>query len=479
MINKLISFIQDEDGIATVWAMGWLVLCLALSGLAIDTTNAFRIKQMLQDTADIAAHAGVLELATAGNADIEARVEAAANQFADLNMGNKRFGDVLINSDILVGTWDPLAKTFVEMPVGSVVSPNAVKVVARQSGGASSVVGTFFLRFVGFNFFTLDASAVAMQFVSKCDRDGIIAGGIVKLSTQQQFLDGFCIHGQQGIDMSVANYFELGTIASMPDLALCGPSSGHCLNDKNAGVEEALRQYTMVPDKVAKIDTYITELQNPLSALQPNFIKDAILLGADLRTIVKTVDSADFDASTLLPDTINVVKCSKGNNNLNLGAPSSGNGNGNGNGNGKPAVPQAPTIKSNVVVVGIGCDFVFDSTIAYENARFATTAVGNQTVSGSAGVVLGRNDGCTNGGDVVVITKGSVNFASKLSAFDVEFIVQGDVHLASKANQDSIHSGTSVQSGGKVQITTKHVFAGCPGVTEPAFDGKFSYRLVQ
>ncbi len=277
MINKLKSFIQDEDGIATVWAMGWLVLCLALSGLAIDTTNAFRIRQMLQDTADIAAHAGVLELATAGNADIEARVEAAANQFADLNMGNKRFGDVLINSDILVGKWDPLAKTFVEMPVGSVVSPNAVKVVTRQSGGASSVVGTFFLRFVGFNFFTLDASAVAMQFVSKCDRDGIIAGGIVKLSTQQQFLDGFCIHGQQGIDMSVANYFELGTIASMPDLALCGPSSGHCLNDKNAGVEEALRQYTMVPDKVAKIDTYITELQNPLSALQPNFIKDATL----------------------------------------------------------------------------------------------------------------------------------------------------------------------------------------------------------
>ena len=68
------------------------------------------------------------------------------------------------------------------------------------------------------------------------------------------------------------------------------------------------------------------------------------------------------------------------------------------------------------VLVGIGCDFVFDSSIIYEDATFVTNATGRQTVSGAAGVVLGKNDGCTQGGEVVVITQQSSKLTMRNSS---------------------------------------------------------------
>ena len=97
------DFSKDEDGIATVWSMFWLIICFALSGLAIDATNAWRVQQILQSTADSAALAGSIELQTVDNDAIEALVEFQANRFAALNMGTGRYGDVLINQDITVG----------------------------------------------------------------------------------------------------------------------------------------------------------------------------------------------------------------------------------------------------------------------------------------------------------------------------------------------------------------------------------------
>ena len=101
IVNKFHHFIQNEDGIATVWSVFWLILCFSISGLAIDTTNAWKVHQILQSTADTAAHAGALELGTVENDLIVGAVRDAANQYASLNMHPHRVRDVLDDSDII------------------------------------------------------------------------------------------------------------------------------------------------------------------------------------------------------------------------------------------------------------------------------------------------------------------------------------------------------------------------------------------
>ena len=86
LLNNLRRFGSNEDGIATVWSIFWLILCLAISGLAIDVTNAYKVHQILQTTADVSAHAGALELGGGGNSTVVAAVKQAANQYAALNM---------------------------------------------------------------------------------------------------------------------------------------------------------------------------------------------------------------------------------------------------------------------------------------------------------------------------------------------------------------------------------------------------------
>lgn len=471
-IINVTKFLRNEDGIATVWAIGWLILCFSIAGLSIDVTNAWKIKQILQSTADVSAHAGGLELGTVGNSKIEAAVIVAANEYATKNMHVGRYGDVLVDNDIKVGTWNQDTKVFTPLQSGSATIPNAVRVVTRQDGINSSRVGTFFLRFIGFDAFTVDAAATVEKFVSQCERDGLIAAGEVKLSTQQAFLDKYCVHGENGIDLSQDNYFELGTTASMEDLSNCGPSEVHCENEHNDGIEEALRQNSMTFGKVARIPTTIANLKNPSWADQPDYITNM--------SVNRISNARNFDAALdLEPNAVNIIRCSPGQN-VSLGNAAFLNNNGNGKNNGDDTIPPDILMKE-IVIIGDGCDFGFDSTIRYEDAIIATTATGRQTFSGSADVTLGKDDGCDVGGEVALITAGDVNFAAKLDAYDVEMIVAGDVHLASRANHgDSIHVGTNVIAGGDIQVTTKHQFQGCAkDSNKPTVDIKYTLRFVE
>jgi len=362
---------------------------------------------------------------------------------------------------------------FTEMAPTDINPPRAVRVVTRQDGVNSSRVGTFFLRFVGFDAFTVSTESIVESFVSICERDGLKAYGNVKMSTQQTFLGKYCVHGEAGIDISDKNSFGAETIASMPDLTDCGPDVSHCTNEYNPGIEAALTQdSSQTFGQLLRIDDTIAALQNPYSEIV-----------ADLKYIdpllpVQHISSADFDASMLVENSIHVVKCNRPGDDLNMGGLASLNNRGGGNDNGGDTIVENIT-KVGVVVVALGCDFAFDKTIHYEDATFATTSTSRQTVSGSAGVRLGRNDSCADGGEVAIVTKGDVNFAAQLEAYDVEMIVAGDVQFASLGNSgDSIHEGTTVLAGGDIDVTTQHTFAGCYD-TETTLDTKFALRYVR
>lgn len=108
-------FTWEEDGSATIWCLLWLLLFVGMAGLAIDSTNGFRNKTMLQSTADVAALAGVMDVPNpqrkvAYDPDGYDDVKTSAITFAHKNQGmNKEyFGSYLLDDGdgIQIGSWD-------------------------------------------------------------------------------------------------------------------------------------------------------------------------------------------------------------------------------------------------------------------------------------------------------------------------------------------------------------------------------------
>ena len=178
VIFKFKKFYRDEEGIATVWAMFWLIICFALSGLAIDTANAWKVKQILQSTADVSSVSSAMEFYfTNPDDDLEERVKSVANAFATANMNESRYGDVLPDESIYLGHWD--GNTFSPDLSSGAISPNAVLVITEQLDDFS--LGTFFLRFIGILSFDVRASSVAAYIRPGCDGAAILSMGNVMI----------------------------------------------------------------------------------------------------------------------------------------------------------------------------------------------------------------------------------------------------------------------------------------------------------
>lgn len=483
--EKLKRFRADEDGIATVWSIFWLIICFAISGLSVDVSNAWKVHTILQSTADSSALAGAYELQGVGktNTEIDAAVKDWAIDFAERNMHLDRYGDVLLPDDVQLGYWSGSSFTPMANSTDDTATPaNAVRVITRQSGtGTSSGVGTFFLRFVGFDEFTVATSATVKIFSSKCDFDGIFANGTVHLSTDQTFLDDFCLHGELGVDVSEGNFFEEGTIVSMADLNDCGPDSNHCLDELNDGIELALTEHSISGGKPARIGDYLVDMNSYRNGAPLNkYLEDVHAYTVELLTdgydagsypgiVTEThvpVFNEKFDMTLLKPGVINYIDCPSDGFDVNLSAQQS---------------DAEPIMLQNIIVVGNGCDFKFNPTYQFANSIFSTNATGDETFTGVQGVALGLEDGdggCETGGDVTLITEGSVKFASQLTAYDLQIIAAKNVQLAAKSDALSTHVGTTIHAGGNVKITTEHTFRGCPGRTVSGFDRVFSWALV-
>ena len=101
--RTLTDFIKDESAVGKVMALFWFVICAGIVGLSVDTSNAWRQKERLQLTADVASHAGVVEMLAGGSVS---DIRLAAHNSVIFNMPNSGFGRVIdtdINDIILSG----------------------------------------------------------------------------------------------------------------------------------------------------------------------------------------------------------------------------------------------------------------------------------------------------------------------------------------------------------------------------------------
>jgi Flp pilus assembly protein TadG len=57
---SMASFFSDQRGGGTIMGLLWFVLMVGITGLAVDSTNGFRARTMLQATADATALAAAI-----------------------------------------------------------------------------------------------------------------------------------------------------------------------------------------------------------------------------------------------------------------------------------------------------------------------------------------------------------------------------------------------------------------------------------
>ena len=105
---RIYDFTRDERGAGTITGLLWFILLVGITGMAVDATNGFRNRTMLQATADAAVLGGAIDLMNG------AGVVASAVAYSDSNMPTAMYGEVLQPGDVEIGSWNMATRTFTE-----------------------------------------------------------------------------------------------------------------------------------------------------------------------------------------------------------------------------------------------------------------------------------------------------------------------------------------------------------------------------
>jgi hypothetical protein len=444
------SFIRDESGAGTAWWILWMIIFLIFGGLAVDSSNAWRMRAELQATADASAHAGVIDLPNVNAA------ASAADGMATTNMPFSEHGDVLSNAEIEFGTWD-LANSIFVKDTGA-VSPDAIRVTTRRDATNDNRLQTYFLRLIGMSSWNVDAQAVAQRYWPEClNKDALIARHVVDLQSNNDFTEGLCIHGNDHVEVNNNNCWEPGVLVTMPKLAdFVAPSNGWESDDvedcdnartdgKNPGLADALGEEWFDPKIVDQVHTVLNAMLDPTSADMPSYIgTDADGDPIEPGDILKPYTSQQFDVGLAVPGHIYYVTC-PGNSLLNLGN----------------------NVVLKKVVIITECRIATGNNSVYEDVVLGSFSGDKQNGQYSKSINIGQgnrmgvDDSCDPDGNVKLFAGGSIHSAADLQFYGVQAVAVWDVHLAAQAQG---LEGIQVLAGNDVDIASNNAFGGgCSG----------------
>jgi len=238
--RHLANFARDTSGVAMAHALIVLMALLIAVGFAIDSSNVIYTRARLQNAADASALAGVA-LIPENNGSISASAKAAivaeAQIFAQKNMTETDYGDVLLAVDVELGFWDTdgefgAARTY--YPEGSLPASamlNSVVTTTRRSSSNFNAQPMFLIGMVAAD--TLDISTSAIAIAPPPEAPGCLSAGFFALGTAEggstnELRDGWCIHGEEGVKFSSQNSIEGGPDAdTQATISMSSPSSDY------------------------------------------------------------------------------------------------------------------------------------------------------------------------------------------------------------------------------------------------------------
>ncbi|MBN8632182.1 MAG: Tad domain-containing protein [Rhodobacterales bacterium] len=428
----------------TAGGLIFTTIILAVGGLAVDVSNAINQRAQLQLTADATAHDALYErnLTLTATADT---AKATALALGDFNMPGAVYGRVLTTADIQFGTWDRTTRHFTP----DENSRTAVRVLTHRDAAGGNEVTTYLLKFAGYDSWDVRTDSVFETYVPDCLREGFVAENMVDIQSNNAYLNGFCIHSNDIVSLNSNNYFEEGTIVSMPDRSrLDMPASGLRSNE---GLQEALRygaiqirlinalrkvpsapfatgiaamwNYIQLATRDGQL-SYVTGTPRQITIV--NGRPRAATAGAD--RIEAGRDLKDRDGNLALrANAVNYLYCSSTSTQLQIGE-----------------------VLSNMVLI-TNCQINFARDGVLENGLIATLHTGNSSISGVSTSRIGRADNCADGGGAQLVSLGGMRFAAGISINGGQLIALKEIAFA--ANGDGLH-GTSIISGDTVSGTS-------------------------
>jgi Flp pilus assembly protein TadG len=428
-------FARETDGGLAIYGLILFMSICVLIGLSMDVANGYKVRSEMQVAADTAAHTALVNRLRYGkDLAITKAVEVAGNNLSTSNAG----ANAVKTTDIVFGRWDDATRTFT--PDAS--STTAVMVTARRSPARGNPVNTFLLSTIGLDAWSVTTQSVMETYRPPCLREGFVAEKIVDIQSNNGFENGFCIHSNSGISINQNNYFEAGTVVSMPDLDnLDIAASGFV---KNEGLLEALRESFY---KI-RILNRIGDINTALAAGDVETLRQYTAGGDSADTldyltsggVVTVALNKTIKATDLVPNRINIVTCQGGKLTFDKSAGTFKN---------------FAMLTSCQLDVTVGPDF--------EDVLMSTTNTAEKSITAPAGSAkdptnLGKNDSCAEGGGVNLVTLGGIDMASGINAYGVQLMAVGDVNFSANANGVE---GISIISGGRIDGTSNMKMGFC------------------
>jgi len=471
------KFLRDESGGYTIWSLIWFSLYVAMGGLAVDMTDAYRNQTMLQSTADASALAAVMSLPDQNDALAQALIYATDNMNPAIN------GNVLKAGEVIFGNWNSAARKFTP----GTADPDAVRVITRRDDANNNPLATNFLRILGLwglpmDRWNISVEAIAVKYVP-CYEDGFNATNWVSMNRGNDFYNGICIHGQNdiedtgpdiGVVIGSGNTFEgphddvPGVTVSTPypdkDITNKNPTCGQ--NDGLCGSPGAKKAGDSLPEDVEWLGTIMDGLLDPDSIYMPDYMYTADLNG-DLALAPSppvTIPNADYPepaekySGPYDPNTIYNMVCSSGNKVIKL---------------------PTDTVIENVVIVA-NCSINASSGVTLKNVVLASTYAGNgpngltqDSIHLAAGSTLGEADDCEPGGGVEIYSAASVHISAGGEWHGLRIVAEHNVTITS--NNEGVY-GISVEAGNRIDMGSNNEFGLCTGGVPGVFVPR--YRLV-
>ena len=405
---RLSRFKEDQGGSATILSLFFVLIAMVVGGLAIDFNKAISDRTQLQVAADSAAHAALYSRETMSASDAKL---AAVDLVQPMLPGDIYAGAITV-SDITFGNWDFDTNTFTADPT----SKQAAQVNSEMTHLRGNASQNLLLRIVGQDTFEIVTSSVYATYLSPCFTEGFVADEVVDLQSNNAFTDGFCVHSNDYVSLNSNNYFEQGTVVSMPSLNdLDLPTSGFESND---GLQSALR----TGEHRLRILNQLPKIIAGLTRGDQEYTPDYITSGSIERLTVNR-----FEPEHFVSGRIHLYSCA---------------------GAGKATMN--PGIYENMVLV-TDCELKFGQGVILKDAVVATTNTSSTSFNSPSGFQLGADDDCGTGGGAVLMTLGGVNFASALQVYGGQILAIGDIDFS--AQPDGIE-GASFISYGHIESTS-------------------------
>ena len=473
-------FWRDQHGAGTAFSVFLLVICAALGGIALDFSNAWRHREVLKTTADVASQAGVIALAR-GEAPEAAQATALAA--LDFNTPQAAYGRIVVDAarDVVPLHYDSDRNSLsAEGPI------NAVSVLVRRTGLLDNAVPTYLLRLVGRRDWEIGGTSVAALVPTRrcTPGDGIFAAGRVTLDLASSVAAGFCIHSQDRVALPRGGTFLAGSGLSMPDLAKC---EGLCREAVPPGDETvAFETNLILADPAAFVDLAYKAFADPFvtSPAEQAFFASRPL-AADLSALDEVgVELEGLNTGALV--TLSLLQFSRLREvpaGLIYRVKCGGNGGGNGGGgNRSGALPGSVAGRLEISDGGNGnslrdlalvtdCALHFAASARAEGALFISDRnSGRQSgrnsrpaVTADPGARFGNPDRrCDAARRSTLMARGDAAFSAGFIASNADLVVAGDIEVAADpGTQTAEHRGVSFHGGGAVSFASAQGFSAC------------------